>query len=143
MSVNRLSAIFVLLLFSAFGITACADKNLNLADINVRKLAEFSDSRGQANVKLYLYSGEVKEENIKAYAEKLGCNMIFAYFYSDTIPLHEIPVEEIRSAKSFNETQEILFNGEGYASWRFAARCFAAIPIIVDCKESGVSQNCR
>lgn len=143
MCVKKSLATFLVLFFFASGITACADKNLDLADINVRKMAEFSDSRGQANVKLYMYSGEVKEENIKAYAEKLGCNMLFAYFYPDTIPLHEIPVEEINSAKSFAEANEILFNGEGFASWRFAARCFSIIPIIEDCKASRVSQNCR
>ncbi len=130
-------------LFFVSGLTGCADKNPKLADINVQKLVEFSDSRGQTNVKLYMYSGEVKEKNIKAYSEKLGCNMLFAYFYPDTIPLNEIPIEEIRSAKSFNETNEILFNGEGYASWRFATRCFAVIPIVVDCMESRVNQNCR
>ena len=134
---------FLLLMFFVSGLTGCVEKNLNMADISVRKLVEFSDSRGQANVKLYMYSGEVKEDNIRAYSEKLGCNMLFAYFYPDTVPLNEIPVEEIRSAKSFNETHEILFNGEGFASWRFAARCFAVIPITVDCQASRVNQNCR
>ena len=143
MCIKKTSLIFLVVLFLVSGLTGCADKNVNLADIDVRKLAQYSDKRGQANVKLYMYSGEVKEKNIKAYAEKLGCNMLFAYFYPDTVPLNEIPVEEIRSAKSFNDTHEILFNGEGYASWRFAARCFAVIPIVVDCQASRVTQNCR
>ena len=143
MCIKKTSLIFLFVLFFVSGLTGCADKNVNLADIDVRKLAQYSDKRGQANVKLYMYSGEVKEKNIKAYAEKLGCNMLFAYFYPDTVPLNEIPVEEIRSAKSFNDTHEILFNGEGYASWRFAARCFAVIPIVADCQASSVTQNCR
>ena len=83
MCVKKPSATFLLLLFFISGITACADKNL--ADINVSKMAEYSDTRGQANIKLYMYSGEVKEENIKAYTNKLGCNMLYAYFYPDTV----------------------------------------------------------
>ena len=141
MCIKRSAATFLLVLFFVSGITACADKKL--VDVNARKMAEYSDSRGQANVKLYMYSSAAKIEDIKDYTKKLGCNMLFAYFYPDTVPLNEIPIEEIRSAKSFNETHEILFNGEGYASWRFAVRCFAVIPIVTDCQESQVSQNCR
>jgi hypothetical protein len=144
MNVKRPTAVFFSLLFLAAGITGCADKDKkNPADIEVRKMAEFSDRLGQASVKLYIYSGDVEEKNIRAYTEKLGCRMLHAYFYPDTVPLNEIPIEEIRSATSFSEVQEILFHGEGYAGWRFASRCFSVIPIVTDCRESRVSQNCR
>ena len=140
MGVKRLAVIFLVLFFIST-ITACADKKV--MDINARKLAEYSDSRGQANLKLYMYSSNAEIKDIEAYTDKLGCNMLFAYFYPDTVATSEIPVEEIRSAKSFVEAREILFNGEGYASWRFAARCFAAIPIVTDCKDGPLAQNCR
>ena len=142
MSVKQSSAICMSLLFFAGGITGCVDKKP--MDINVSKIVEYTDRLGQANLRLYIYSGEeVEIEDIKAYTEKLGCNMLYAYFYPDTLSLSEIPVEEIRTAKTFSEAQDILFNGEGYAGWRFASRCFAAIPIVTDCLESRVSQNCR
>jgi len=142
MGVRRSTAIVLTLVFFAAGISGCADKK-DPADISVSKLAEYSDRLGQTNVKLYMYSGDIEVESIKIYSEKLGCRMLHAYFYPDTVPLNEIPVEEIRSAKSFAEVQEILFNGEGYARWRFASRCFSLIPIVTDCQESRVSDNCR
>ncbi len=142
MEIKRSAAALSLLLFLAAGLAGCADKK-NLEDINVTKLAQFTDRLGQANVKLYTYSGEVKEENIKAYVEKLGCGMLYAYFYPDTVPMDQIPVEEIGAARSFAEVQEVLYNGEGFARWRYAAQCFAVIPVIMDCFESPASQNCR
>ncbi len=131
-----------LLLYLCLGAAGCADKK-NLADIQANKLSEYSDRRGQANVKLYRYSGDVKLENIKAFTEKLGCRMLYAYFYSESVPMSEIPVEEVRTARSFTDVQEILFQGEGYGKWRFSSRCFALIPIVTDCLESPVSQDCR
>jgi len=125
----------------ALGLGGCAEKNL--ADINVSKMAEYSDRLGQANVKLYTYASDVKEKDIKTYVEHMGCNMLYAYFYPDTVPINKIPVQEILSATSFAEVQNILYEGEGFARWRYAAQCFAVIPIVSDCYESRVSQNCR
>ncbi|GAB4337204.1 MAG: hypothetical protein Kow0089_08270 [Desulfobulbaceae bacterium] len=119
----------------------CAGKKED--HLNVTRMAEYSDRLGQANVKLFRYAGEADVEDIKTFTEKLGCRMLYAYFYPDTVPIHEIPVEEVRTAGSYTEVQDILFNGEGYARWRFAAQCFAVIPFVSDCYESPVSQNCR
>lgn len=135
------SATFLVVFILSTFLTGCAEKNL--ANIQVEKLAEFSDRLGQANVKLYRYSGELEKENIEAFSEKLGCNMLYAYFYPDTVPLSEIPIEEVQSAKSYTQVHDTLYNGEGYARWRFTSRCFAVISIVTDCNESRVSQDCR
>ena len=79
----------------------------------------------------------LKEKDIEAYTEKLGCKMLYAYFYPDSVPLNEIPVEEIRSSKSYTEVHEVLYNGEGFARWRYAAQCFSMIPIVSLFKRSG------
>lgn len=140
----NLQRIIIPCLFAPFFcllITGCAEKKpLN---IHYENLAEFSDRLGQANVKLFRYSGEAEIENIKEYTEKLGCKMLYAYFYPDTIPLSEIPVEEINTAKTYTEAYEILYNNSGYTKWRYVAQCFSMIPITSDCYESPVSQNCR
>lgn len=122
-------------------LTGCAE--IIPVDLKVSKMAEYADRRGQANVKLYMYSGSPKITDIRAYAEKQGCNMHYAYFYPDTVPLSEIPVEEINAAKSFADAREILFDGEGYARWRFSSQCLAVIPIVTDCNERFAGQNCR
>lgn len=129
------------LVFLGVGLSGCAEKNE--APIHFEKMAEFRDRLGQANVKLYRYTGQAELENIRTYSEKLGCKMLHAYFYPDTIPLNEIPAEEIGSAKSYSEIQEILYEREGYARWHYAVQCFALIPFITDCIDSPVSQNCR
>ena len=141
MSLIRSLAGQLVIFFFAMGMAGCAVTEP--ADLDVSKVADYSDRRGQANVQLYMYSGTPKVDDIKTYTEKLGCNMLHAYFYPDTIPLSEIPVEEINAAKSFTEAQEILFNGEGFARWRFSARCFAVIPIVADCNDRFAGQNCR
>lgn len=134
----KLTGIIFLMALS-FG---CAQKNP--ADIQVSRLVEYSDRLGQAHVQLFRYSGEVKKKNIKAYAkEKLGCNMLYAFFYPDTVSMNAIPVEEISTARSFVEVQDILFRGEGVARWRYAVQCLSVIPIVVDCSTNPVSQNCR
>jgi len=61
-------------------------------------------------------------ENVKSYADRLGCGMIFAYFYPESTDRNEIPIEELQSARSFVEAREILFKGEGYDKWHFAAQ---------------------
>lgn len=141
MKMQRWVVTFLSLIFLGVGISGCAKKNE--VQIQFEKLAEYTDRLGQVNVKLYRYTGEAELENIKTYSEKLGCKMLYAYFYPDTIPSNEIPVEEIRSAQSFGEIQEILYEREGFARWHFAVQCFALIPLITDCIESPVSQNCR
>lgn len=143
MRIGRIGTAKVLcILIIAAGFSGCARKNP--ADIQVTRLAEFSDRLGQAHVKILQYSGKVKEKNIKAYAEeRLGCNMLYAFFYPDTVPLSSIPVDEINTAQSFAEVQNILFQEEGVARWRFAAQCFSVIPVVADCYKNPVSHNCR
>lgn len=141
MSLKRFFAVPLLVVVFGVMVTGCAEKNL--ADIQVKKMAEFSNRLGQANVKLYVYSGDVEAKNIKAYTETLGCNMLYAYFYPDTVPVTKIPIEEVQSAKSYAEINDILFSSEGYDRWRFASRCFSVIPIVTDCNENPVSQDCR
>lgn len=106
-------------------------------------LAEFSGSRTQGNIKLFRYSGEATAEDIKDFSKTLGCKMLYAYFYPDTVPVNEIPVEEIRGATSFGEAYDVLYRQSGFANWRFVSRCFSAIPFVSDCYESPASQNCR
>lgn len=137
----RRKVIFLPLVYFCLLLTGCADKNQ--AAIQFEKVADFTDRRGQANVRLYTYSGEVDLDDIKTYSEKMGCNMLYAYFYPATVPLNEIPMYEINAAGSYNEVQEILYEREGYARWHYAVQCFAVIPFITDCIDSPVSQNCR
>ena len=141
MSARQVLAGWLAMVFLATGMGGCAEKKP--VDLDVSKMAEYSDRRGQANVKLYRYSGTPEIEDIKAYVEKLGCNMLYAYFYPDTVSLNEIPVEEINAAKSFADVREILFNGEGFARWKFSSQCLAVIPIVADCSERFGGQNCR
>lgn len=138
---QKLPATLLLPAIALLGLAGCADKNS--LDFRISKLAEFSDPRGQANIKLFMYSGEVDVENIKAYTDTLGCNMQYAYFYPDTVPLANIPVSEISMASNYAEANEVLFKGEGYAKWHYAARCFAAIPIVSDCLASPLTMNCK
>ena len=141
MRVKQLLAGWLSILVIVAALAGCAEKE-PVVEFTADKISDYSSRLGQANVKLYMYSGTPKLEDVKVYAEKLGCNMLYAYFYPDTVPLSKIPVEEIRSAKSFAETQEILFNGEGYARWSFASQCLAVIPIVADCNERFGGQIC-
>ena len=122
-------------------ITGCAEKQT--VPITVEKLAEFSDRLKQANVKLFRFSGDPDLEYMKKYSEKLGCKMVFAYFYPDTVPMSDIPVYEINTAKTYSEAYDILYSGAGFAKWRFVTQCFSMIPVISDCYESPVARNCR
>ncbi len=111
--------------------------------IDIKKLGEFSDKRGQARVKLLTYSGPAKLENIKKYVGTMGCGMLYAYFYSaDTDPAL-IPVEELQSAGTFSQARDVLFQGEGYAKWDFGAACLGIIPTVTDCRKTPYSSNCR
>jgi len=111
--------------------------------VTFSKIGGFTDRNGQAKIRLIVYSGEAEREDIKRYAERLGCGMLFAYFYPDSTDRNEIPVEEIQSARSFVEAREILFKGEGVGKWRFAAQCLTLIPTVTDCQEAPISTNCR
>lgn len=111
--------------------------------VTFSKIAGFTDSNGQARIRLIAYSGEAETANIKNYAERLGCGMLFAYFYPESTERSEIPVEEIEAAQTIVEAREILFKGEGFGKWRFAVQCLTLIPTITDCQESPISSNCR
>lgn len=138
----RTCVVFVLAMLIASG---CAKEKYDngYEGINFDHVAEFSDSRGQVKIKLVVYSGEPEKENIKAYAGTLGCGMLYAYFYPDSIMREEIPIAEITSATSFVQAQEILFKEEGYSRWHYAAQCLAMIPTVTDCQETPLSPNCR
>ena len=111
--------------------------------VTFSKLGGFTDRNGQAKIRLIAYSGEAETANIKNYAERLGCGMLFAYFYPESTDRSEIPVEELNTARSFVEAKEILFKGEGYGKWHFAAQCLGMITTVTDCQERSISTNCR
>jgi len=125
--------------------SACGDmKGRTGADsLKVIPAGAFTDKRGQAKIRLFTYVGEPEYEDIKAYAETLGCGMMYAYFYSAGTPAGEIPAVELQEAKSFTQAQEILFQGAGYAKWDYGAQCIGFIPTVTDCRETALSQNCR
>ena len=141
MNLQRSSVAFLAVFFCCFLIIGCSEKTT--VPVTIEKLAEFSDRLGQASVKLFRYSGDADEDYIKEYSEKLGCKMIYAYFYPATVPLAEIPVDEINMAKTYTEAYDILYSGGGFAKWRFVTQCFSMIPVISDCYESPVARNCR
>ena len=141
MKMQHWAMICICFVFLGVETSGCAKKNE--VPVHFEKMAEYTDRLGQANVKLYRYTGQAELENIKAYSGKLGCKMLYAYFYPDTVPMNEIPVEEISSATTYSEVQEILYEREGFARWHYAVQCFAVIPFVTDCIDSPVSQNCR
>ena len=141
MNSYQTSIAYLLLLFISIVAPGCAEKIP--AHIEKDSLAEFSGSRTQGNIKLFMFSGDASVEDIKDFSRTLGCNMLYAYFYPDTVPISEIPTEEIRNARSFGEAYEVLYEKPGFASWQFVSRCFSAIPFVSDCYDSPARQNCR
>jgi hypothetical protein len=127
------------------GISGCAAMNMDkIAEgVEFRKVGEFTDRNGQAKILLVVYSGKAGEGNIRQYAEKLGCQMIFAYYYPDSTDRNEIPAQQLESARNFAEAREVLFQGEGVGKWRFASQCLGMIPKVTDCLEYSISTNCR
>jgi len=112
-------------------------------NITFTKAGEFKDRRGQATIKLYTYAGAAELDDIKSYAGTLGCGMLYAYFYPADTLRDEMPVDELQTARSFTHAQEILFQGEGYAKWHYAAQCLGLIPTVTDCQATPLSTNCR
>ena len=145
MSIKRKALCFVLLFILTVGFAGCADKKSDAGTEGVafRKIAGFTDPRGQGKIRLFVYSGEPEIEDIKRYTEKLGCGMLFAYYYPESTDRNEIPIEGIESAQSLVEARDILYKGEGVSKWRFGTQCFSLIPTITDCQESPISMNCR
>lgn len=141
MSLQRIFIVLFIAFFYSLVLNGCAEKNP--VQVNIEKLAEFSDRLGQANVQLFRYSGDADIDYIKEYSERLGCKMIYAYFYPDTVPVGGIPVYEINNAKTYTEAYDILYSGGGFAKWRYVTQCFSMIPVISDCYESPVARNCR
>lgn len=124
---------------------ACAEltggKSENPPTFN--RAGEFTDRRGQAKIRLFTYTGLAEYADIKSYTEKLGCGMVYAYFYPAGTPVNEIPAAELQAAKSFTRAQEILFQGAGYTKWDYASQCIGFIPTVTDCRETPISTNCR
>ncbi|MDW7772997.1 MAG: hypothetical protein SCH71_08920 [Desulfobulbaceae bacterium] len=135
--------LFFLLVLLA-GISGCADVKNKMADgVEFNNVGRFADRRGQANIVLVTYSGEAAIGNIKQYAEKLGCEMMFAFYYPESTDMDDIPIRQLEEAGNFGDARELLFKREGVGKWRFASQCFGLIPTVTDCLESPISPNCR
>lgn len=140
---TAIQVIFLVVCFA--GISGCASLNTDdtAEGVNFCKIGEFADRRGQVKIVLVTYTGEAGAGNIQQYAEKLGCRMMFAYYYPDSTDRNEIPVQQLESAGNFLEARELLFQGEGVGKWRFASQCLGMIPTVTDCLEYSLSTNCR
>ena len=108
-----------------------------------KKIAGYDDPRGGGKIRIYTFTGEPELEDIKTHVEKLGCGMLFSYYYPTTADRSEIPVERIEAAKSLLEAREILYTGEGVSRWHFGSQCMTLIPSVTNCMESPISSNCR
>lgn len=137
---RRTRRCFFWAVLAGFFLTGCADKKP--VEFVAQRVAVFTDGKGQAKVHLYVYAGNPKKGDVEAFVRKKPCNMFFAYFYPESEPLANIPTHEVEVAKTFNEVRTLLFESEGYAAWRFAARCLAAIPIVTDCQEGSLLGEC-
>ncbi len=141
MSINRVLSTVLILFFSVV-FTGCADKGSE-KPITYQKVASFDDPRGQGKIRIYMYSGEPELEDIKKKTEKLGCQMLFAYYYPESTDMNDIPVDRINNAQSLVEARDTLFKGEDVGRWHFGSQCFSLIPSVTNCFESPVSTNCR
>jgi hypothetical protein len=136
---------FLLLSVLVIPVSGCVLSKYDKGDegVTFTKIGGFTEPNGQAKIRLITYTGQAEMENVKTYAEQLGCGMMFAYFYPETSDRSLIPVEEIQAARSIVEAREILFKGEGVGKWRFATQCLSLIPTVTDCLKSPISTNCR
>jgi len=127
------------------GISGCADLNMKktAAAVTFSKIGEFTGHGGQSKILLVIYSGEAQEGNIKEYAEKLGCQMVFAYYYPDSTDRNDIPAQQMQEAENFAAARDVLFQGEGVGKWHFASQCLGMIPHVTDCQEFPISTYCR
>ena len=138
----RFFTVVFLLIF--FGITGCADKKKSAEDlVTFQKIAGYDDTRGQGRVRIFTFTGEPEIEDIKQHTEKLGCGMLFAFYYPSAANMADIPIESVESARSLLAARDALFKGEGVGRWRFGTQCLGLIPSVTDCMESPISSNCR
>lgn len=112
-------------------------------NVSFRLVGGYGGQTEQARIRVIVYSGKPKEGNIKQYAEKMGCGMIFAYFYPDSTDMNDIPVVELADARNFIEARDVLFKGEGFGKWSYATKCMGIITTLTDCVEHPISTNCR
>lgn len=140
---TTIKLMFLLVLLA--GISGCADMGGDKVaeGVTFSKIGGFTDRNGQAKIRIVVYSGEAEVGNIKVYSEKLGCGMLFAYYYPDATDRNDIPVQQLESAQTFVEAREIMFKGEDVGKWSFASQCLGMIPTVTDCVESPISTNCR
>ncbi len=145
MIVQKTAGRFLLAVVLAAMLTGCVQSKYDKGSegVTFSRIGGFTEPGGQGKIRLFTYTGEPEIEDVKKYAEQLGCGMMFAYFYPETSDRNLIPVEEVQSARSIVEAREILFKGEGVGKWHFATQCFSLIPTITDCRKSSISTNCR
>jgi hypothetical protein len=108
-----------------------------------RNAGEFTDSRGMAKIVLVMYTGNAREADVRQYVGRLGCNLVFAFFYPEGTPPEQVPVRELEEARNFVEARDLLFQGPDTGGWSFASQCLGMIPTITDCRETPGSTNCR
>lgn len=145
MIIPKIALVSVILFFMTAGLIGCADKknDSGTEGVSFRKIAGYTDQRGQGRIRIFLYTGEPEVEDIKRHTDKLGCGMLFAFYYPESTDLNDIPVEGIETARSMVEAREALFRGEGVGRWRFGTECLGIIASITDCMESPISTRCR
>ena len=112
-------------------------------NVTFNQVGGFTDKYGQAKIRLVTYSGDAKEGNIREFAGKLGCSMMYVYYFPDTTDMSEIPAEKLAQAKNYVEARDLLFEGEGVAKWRYASQCLGMMLTVTDCVEMSISTNCR
>lgn len=136
---------FMCLLVLPAVLSGCAGMdNKKVAEgVTFRKIGGFTERNGQGRIRLVTYSGEAEKGNIEIYANKLGCGMLFAFYYPESTDMNDVPVAQLESARNFVEAREVMFKGEGVGKWSFASQCLGLIPTVTDCVESPISTNCR
>lgn len=143
MCIQKTFCIFLLCMLGIF-LSGCADKKSSGTEgVTFQKIAGYTDQRGQGRIRVYTFSGEPEIEDIKMHTEKLGCGMLFVYYYPESMDLSEMPLESLETAKSTVAANDLLHKGEGVSRWRFGAQCLSIIPSITDCMETPISTNCR
>jgi len=145
MIIKRIAFFSAILFLMTVGLSGCADKknDSGTEGVSFRKIGGYTDPRGQGKIRIYLFAGEPEIEDIKMHTEKLGCGMLFAYYYPESTDINDIPLEEIETARSLLAARDALFKGEGVGRWRFGTECLGIIPSTTDCMESPISTRCR
>lgn len=145
MIIKRIALSSAILLLMTANLIGCADKknDSGTEGVSFQKIGGYTDPRGQGRVRIFLYSGEPEIEDIKMHTDKLGCGMLFAYYYPESTDSNDIPVVQVETARSLLDAKDALFKGEGVGRWRFGTECLGIIPSITDCMESPISTRCR